>query len=366
MDAQPILNPGAVPSKPDYRADLVAAAVAAQSVAPTLPIALQTNFQKFGILNQAQEPACVSHAMANLMKLWYFLKTGQIVNFSARFLHNISGLPQYNGGSTFGPEDGRDPMTVAKMAFTYGCATEATCPNDTTLPTNVYFSSTVLTPAMMTEAAQYKIPGYVPVQPTQLAIRQAIQKYGAVSLLMQISNSFWTDVNGNTTYAQAAIDPVRAPQNASQVIGGHELTGSGWNSSVDHLVNSWSNSWAQQGESDYIFNEWQNYIIEGVAIAEVDTATLNLVQGLPPAGEFKHNFVQTLTQGQTSTEVRALQIALAIDGDFVYPSITEFYGPVTAQAVSSFQKKYGIPDTGTHGTVVGPLTKAKLNSIYNN
>lgn len=366
MNAQPILNPGAVPSKPDYRADLVAAAVAAQSVAPTLPISLQTNFQKFGILNQAQEPACVSHAMANLMKLWYFLKTGQIVDFSPRFLHNISGLPQYNGGSTFGPEDGRDPMTVAKMAFTYGCATEATCPNDTTLPTNVYFSSTVLTPAMMTEAAQYKIPGYVPVQPTQLAIRQAIQKYGAVSLLMQISNSFWTDVNGNTTYAQAAIDPVRAPQSASQVIGGHELTGSGWNASIDHLVNSWSNDWAQQGESDYIFNEWQNYIIEGVAITEVDTATLDLIQGLPPAGEFKHNFVQTLTKGQTSPEVRALQIALTIAGCNTYPEITGYFGPITAASVLAFQNKYNIPNSGTNGTVVGPLTRTKLNSLYNN
>ena len=368
MEIKPVLNPGAIPSKPDYRAQLVAAAVAASTslTAPALPEALQTDFQKLGILDQNQTPACVSHAMANLIKLWYYLKTGTIVNFSPRFLHNLSGLPQYNGGTTYGPEDGRDPMTVAKIAMQYGCATEATCPNDTSLPNNVYFSTTAVTPAAIAEAANYKIPGYVQIPVDQTSFRQAIQKYGGISMLMRISNSFWTAPNGTTSYAQADIDPIRAPHNAAAIIGGHELIGAGWtNASIEHLVNSWNTNWAEQGEADYVWSEWQPYIVEALAITEVDTATLSLIQGLPRAGEFKHNFATTLQQGQTSDEVRALQIALAIDGAFTYPEITGFYGTVTSQAVLAFQTKHGIANSGTNGTIVGPLTRTQLNTLFN-
>lgn len=368
MDIKPVFNPGAIPSKPDYRAQLVAAAVAASTslTAPILPEALQTDFQKLGILNQNQTPACVSHAMANLIKLWYFLKTGTIVNFSPRFLHVMSGLPQYNGGWAAGPEDGRDPITVAKIAMQYGCATETTCPNDTMLANDVYFSSSVLTPAAMAEATNYKIPGYVQIPVEQIAFRQAIQKYGAISMLMRISTAWWTAPNGTLSYAQADIDPVRAPANTAAVIGGHELIGAGWtNESIEHLVNSWGAVWAEQGEADYLWNEWQPYIVEALAIAELDTTTLNLIQGLPRPDEFKHNFITTLTQGQTSDEVRALQIALSIDGEFTYPEITGYYGPITAKAVMVFQAKHNVPDENTNGNVVGPLTRAQLNSLFN-
>ena len=359
-------NPGAIPSAPDYRANIVAAALAAISATPTptLPVALATDLTKLGApLNQMQTPSCVSHSIAMLMRLWWYLKTGQIVLFSPRYLHIRSGLV-----AGAGPNDGRDPISVMKIAMQYGCATEATCPNDTTLSPADYLNLAI-TPAMDAEAAAYKIPGYAPITPTQFGIRQAIAKYGAVSLLMQISNAFWTDKNGNVTYAQAAIDPVRAPASQADIISGHELTGNEFDASLDGFINSWGATWAKGGSSDYLFNEWENYIVEAVAIAEIPPATLALVQGLPAAGEFKHNFTTTISYGSSGDEVRALQIALAIDGDFGYPEITGFYGTITQQAVLAFQKKYNVAPLAElqslNGRSVGPLTQAALNKLFN-
>lgn len=362
-------NPGGIPSKHDYRANLVASAVAAISATPTptLPESLQTDFQRLGgSLDQQQTPACVSHAMAQLMKLWWYLKTGQIVNFSARFLHILSGLPQYNGGWAAGPDDGRDPLTVAKIAQKYGCPTTDVFPNDTSLSNTDYFNASAITPEILAAATQYAIPGYVTVPVTQFGIREAIQKYGAVSILLKIGKEWWTDITGISTWAQSGIDPLRAPYT---VIGGHEVVGSGWNASLDHIVNSWSAGWAEHGESDYIWNEYEPYILEALAIAEIPSSTLALVQGLPASDEFSHNFQQSIGYGSSGSEVRALQIALAIDGCFGYPEITSFYGNITCQAVLAFQKKYQVAPLATltslNGRSVGPLTRAQLNKLFN-
>lgn len=364
MDQLEFKNPGGLQSKPDYRANLIASAVAGNSATPTptLPPSLFTNFERFGYYDQQKTPSCVSHAVANLMKLWWFMKTGEVVRFSPRFLHVMSK-------TGYGPNDGRDPVSVLKIAQKYGCATELTCPNDTSLD-NATYVGIPITQSMLDEAIQRKIPGYVMIPPTQYGIRAAIQQYGAVAMLFQISNAFWTAPDGTSSWAQDKIDPVRAPKSIFDVISGHEIVGSGYNTSLDHFVNSWGNNWAEHGESDYLFNEWEKWITEAVAIAEVPGDAINLVRMLPPADEFKHNFTQTIGYGSQGDEVRALQIALSIDGENPYPEVTGFYGDKTRQAVLAFQSKYQVAPQATinilNGRNVGPATRAQLNKLFNN
>lgn len=362
--SQPILNPGGNASKPDYRSNIIAQAVAATNPSKPLPDALSTDFRRFGGLwNQLLEPACVSHVVARLMQLWWFLKTGQTVQFSARYLHIRSGLVQGSG-----PNDGRDPMTVMKVAKQYGCATIATCPNDTTLTPTQYLNMAI-TPAMDAEAAGFKIPGYVQVPVSQYGIREGISLYGAVGILMKISNAFWTDIHGNPTYAQSAIDPVRPPKNLQDVVSGHEVIGNQFNDTLDHFVNEWGTGWADMGESDYIWSEWQPWVQEVIAIAEIPSSALALVQGLPPAHEFKYQFAAQLAYGSSGPDVRALQIALSIDGTYTYPDITGFYGQATMQSVLAFQMKYQVAPVDVlaalNGRNVGPATIKKLNQLFN-
>lgn len=59
----------------------------------------------------------------------------------------------------------------------------------------------------------------------------------------------------------------------------------------------------------------------------------------------------SLAQGASGADVSSLQTSLKTLGYFTYPSITGYYGSVTAQAVSKFQSAYRLPETGTAGAI---------------
>jgi hypothetical protein len=121
------------------------------------------------------------------------------------------------------------------------------------------------------------------------------------------------------------------------------------------IINSWGtqvgvNGWQWLGEEYFnttnVFNIW--------------TMIVKATQ-LPG---FKHNFTQNIKLNDRGVEVTALQQALTTDGEFHY-NITGFYGFITQTAVIAFQKKYSIDNQNTNGTVVGPLTREKLNELFN-
>jgi hypothetical protein len=359
-------NLGAIKSKKDYRSDVVASAMASAvplNPTPDLPQSLGIDFfQKNGILMQTFTPSCVSHSVTEIMKLWYFLKTGKIIDFCPRYLHIKSVFP----GAT--PDDGRDPQTVLRVAKSIGCCTTATLPNNTNLPNSQYCDPSVITPVMDAEAAIYKIPGFIPVALSQEGFRHAIKTYGAITIQFEIGQEFWTRPDGVTSWLQKDIDPVRPP---AVIISGHELTGIGWNGDLEHLLNHWSKEWAQNGESDWLWNEWEQFIVEAWAIADVPSSVLSTIQGLPAPHEFVHTFSQTLKRGMQGPEVRALQIALSINGEATYPEINGIFGPLTQQAVMLFQQKYASDILTPQGLtlptgLVGTGTIKKLNSLFGN
>lgn len=71
----------------------------------------------------------------------------------------------------------------------------------------------------------------------------------------------------------------------------------------------------------------------------------------------KYIFKNFLKLGQTSEEVRQLQMKLKALGYFTYPQTTSYFGPVTQAAVKAFQKANNISPLG----YVGPETRTALN-----
>lgn len=71
----------------------------------------------------------------------------------------------------------------------------------------------------------------------------------------------------------------------------------------------------------------------------------------------RYIFSKELSEGSESSEVRQLQQTLRVFGDFTYPYATGYYGPITRDAVVSYQKKKGLTQTGT----VNLETRRKLN-----
>jgi len=73
---------------------------------------------------------------------------------------------------------------------------------------------------------------------------------------------------------------------------------------------------------------------------------------------------QTLSRGDSGSDVTRLQTFLRGTGDFTYPEITGYYGSVTEVAVQRFQARSGIVSSGDPSTtgygVVGPKTRTAL------
>ncbi len=104
---------GAIPSPIDYR-DTIALASAMPQQPISIPPMLDT--QLGPVMMQAKIPACVSFDIVDMMKLYWFRKTGKWVDFSPRFLDILSNEPDI-------PLDGgRRPRTVLKVAVSKGCA----------------------------------------------------------------------------------------------------------------------------------------------------------------------------------------------------------------------------------------------------
>ncbi|OGZ07731.1 MAG: hypothetical protein A3C93_06605 [Candidatus Lloydbacteria bacterium RIFCSPHIGHO2_02_FULL_54_17] len=71
----------------------------------------------------------------------------------------------------------------------------------------------------------------------------------------------------------------------------------------------------------------------------------------------RYIFTKELALESESNEVRQLQLTLKTFGHFTYPYITGYYGPITRDAVVSYQAKKGIAQTG----LVDLATRRKLN-----
>lgn len=74
-----------------------------------------------------------------------------------------------------------------------------------------------------------------------------------------------------------------------------------------------------------------------------------------------HQFNTNLRLGDKGEEVKALQDALRISGEFPKEQIsTSYFGSITLKAVKQFQSRYYIPTTGN----VFNLTRAQLNLLF--
>lgn len=88
--------------------------------------------------------------------------------------------------------------------------------------------------------------------------------------------------------------------------------------------------------------------------------TIAILVSLFPMNNADASITNNLGLGSTGSEVTQLQQFLATDGS-VYPLglVPGYFGPATKAAVVQFQAAYDISQVGT----VGPVTKAKINSI---
>lgn len=341
---------GGLLSPLDYRDKIAAMAVPPPTSALTLPAVYDTILDK--VMMQNQIPACVCHSVVDVGKYYFFLKTGKWIDFSPRFLDIL--CKRFDGQPLDG---GTFPRLAFKLWTQFGCATQAMLPNNTMLPLSQYRDNTVLTPEVMAEASQYKIPGFIQVPLDLQGMRTHIYLYGAVSALFSVGNELWIP-----SWSIKDTDPLRTPQT---IIGGHEMTPKGWTSPVlNKLRNEWSEEWANHGETQYDTKAWTPFIHEAWTVAEVPQDTKDFLANLPSQTNFHYNWNADMHFGEANNDIKFLQIALMIMKVLppIAPAELGIYGPKTAAAVGTFQSMKNIVPGAPNSC--GPKTRQALNAVF--
>lgn len=347
---------GLLPSPPDYR-DIIYGSSFFNKPLPDLYI---NDISMLPVWNQNHVPACSGHATGKLRQFQEYKETNNIIPLSARFLYSmakkVDGLPPTVQGTYF-----RLPLKIARN---YGCATEDAVPNDTFLENGRYIDTSFYGDAIYQNAHQYRAKSYALVGSfmgiTEDSLKYAVMDGGAL-VGISIDYKWWS---GLTT------DPIPPPHAPSI---GHELFFHGFEKrngdTYFRLLNSWGPSWGKNGVGFIRFKDYEQFLIEAWTIADMPNEIVDHATSLPSADEFNYLFMRDILYGETSPEVRNLQIALKIDGTFPQVQLaTGFYGEVTRRAVLAFQDKYHVGSPLERallgGKRVGPKTRLELNSIF--
>lgn len=346
---------GAYVSFFDYRDKIAAAAVlgvGAPAPISGLPALFKTDLGP--MLDQRGTPSCVSHNVCYLIRRYFFDQTGVWLDLSPRFLDimakRVDGLDRATQG-TF-------PRTVLKIAATYGIPTTDVLPNDTLLPTLQYRDDRLITPAVLANAAQYKIPGFISIPNDPVSLRNAIYLYKALSSVFVIGPELWTP-----SWMSQDIDPLRTPT-GNDVMEGHELASIGWDGPTLNLgQNEWGAAWNTQGYFHYDPIAWKPFMFEHWAIAALPTDTVDFLKQLPSPSNFSYNWQRNLKRGDFNVDVGMVQVAYLILGYMQPFPPAEFgiFGPKMAAANFAFQTANGISPVANN---VGPLTRGVLNKRF--
>lgn len=112
-----------------------------------------------------------------------------------------------------------------------------------------------------------------------------------------------------------------------------------------------------------VFDHYPNYSFEGDGYRPHFGMRIFLTEKVAPIVVPKtypeYVFNRDLTLGMRHADVKVLQQVLIVEGLMKAGLDTGYFGPITQQAVRSFQARYGIQTVGR----VGPQTRAKLNAL---
>lgn len=343
---------GAQPSAPDYR-DVKAHDLAFAGIYPP---SYSEDLSKIPVTMQNKLGICTANLCYYIERL--FQKRGIEVRLSRRFLYNVT--KHYIDQN---PYEGSSMRSAIKAAYKYGVATEATVPTDTTLSHADFISVYEWPKAVWDEALKYRIGGYVSVKTDRDSLASGIAQYGMVYARMEVGKEWYTAPLGNSSWNPKDITPLRKP---AQTISGHAVVIYSYDVSGvkmhNILRNSWSEAWANQGNGDFFLEDYAPFLTEAWGI------TLDpIINDLPKPDDFKYSFDEDMRFGETSEDIKNLQIFLKMKGFFTYPYITGFYGAVTQQAVYKFQLENVIMSWYEKnvllGSKVGPKTRGVINHM---
>lgn len=231
----PIINPGAIARTKKATDFLVGSAVAYDYPSTIM------NQIAFGapIYYQGKRPACGAHA-GTWLKM---------------FLNRLHGInPTENDTPRFTwiniKEDGTSPsigtsldriMTVLRNP---GVIPFEPLENDVTYDDIDYASVKAVTTAIKNQEKGNVIASYAyPQDQSFSGIKQAINDFGAVIVEIELCERFWTDAQGNTSWAEKDILPLAPPSAAFPVVSSHFVVAHSYDEKYIYFANSFGTEW---------------------------------------------------------------------------------------------------------------------------
>lgn len=277
------------------------------------------------IEHQRKLPACGAHAGAEVIEI-----LTQTPPVSPQYLWKR--IKQIDG---YLPTDGTDMPSIFKILQKKGVCEESLLSNDTTLPLDVYTDPSSITTAMDANATLHTVNAYAfQFNPSFDDIKRAIYHHKAVVLLLRVGAEWWTDKNGNNSWQEKDILPLRT--NVA-ITSGHFVTAYGYDKNYVYFYNHWSNQWGRNGIG-YFGADYVSRVIE------IGTTVVS------------YTFSKVLKLGMSGTDVGMLQKKLKDLGYFNY-SVTSYFGSITLASVKKFQADHHLTADG----IVGAMTNAALN-----
>lgn len=297
---------------------------------------------KMPVKNQGQSGSCGGQAWSYYGGVLEFMNTSKTFEErSAKFIYAQTFVP---GGGSFGRDN-------CNIAIKQGWAREVILTSyENGQPPSEYFmeASGDITDTTRQDAKNAKALSYYNVIPDIDTIAQSIRLGdGCILGVSGENNGTWL-----SAYPQPPIGTTRWGHwlyaGKAKLINGKKYIG---------VLNSWGAEVGEQG--------WQ-------WLGEEYFTTGNVWNGwvlIYNAFIFHHTFNTDLVFGQEGDEIKALQQALQIDGEFpADQKITGFYGVITQQAVKAFQKKWNVASLVellvVDGKRVGAKTRSILNQLY--
>jgi hypothetical protein len=204
---------------------------------------------------QGHRPACGAHAAVHAKQI-LDANDGKTVKKTPRF----TWADIKKNGADKNPSNGSDMYDILSSLKNTGADDFEPLENDVTYDDVAYADARYITQAMLDNAKLGSIDNYSFTNGpyTFEQIKSLIYQNKVVIALMSVGNTFWTAPNGQTSWKESDICPIRPP---AQVIDGHFVVFHSYDENYIYFVNSFGPTWGRQGHG-YIGPHYPPYISE--------------------------------------------------------------------------------------------------------
>lgn len=322
---------GAFQDVPDTR-QVVLSSVQAPVLRPKKSI---TDLSVIPVLMQGRLGTCVAHVIAEY-KMWLdYKETGAVTTYSRRWFYAFVRFfaKMFEMGQGLYPRDGMKVLVNVGITKDKGL-------DDNTLSHDKYVD-VKFTAEDRAEANTLRAKSFAAVIADKEAVAQALYQNGLMTVSLPYSPSGW--LSGLLTRIFSWVS-----RHYVLVYGYEELT----NGDLKLFFrNSWDIFWGFKGNGEFLWSEYGDKAEDMYVILDLPN---NILQR---AKDSRFIFLRDLSIGSRGEDVLRLQQALITRGIFI-DDPTSYFGLVTKDCVTEYQRLMGLPQTG----YFGPMTREAINA----